>query len=453
MLYALLNMNRFNKRASLILFLGDLLVMLFSLWLTLLLRTGNKPDLMTFKSHLAPFSILFVIWIIVFFIAGLYDKQTLVFRRYLPTRLFNAQLANIIVAVFFFYLVPFFEIAPKTILFINLIVSLVLISVWRMFGQGTLSESSKERALIIGQGGELIDLVNEVNNNQYGIYFDLVIDLDKDKIAIDQIIKEITDKRISVVIVNLDNNESESSLKNFYNLIFSRVRFIEFNNLYEEIFDRIPVSSLSHDWFIKNISLTSGGIYDVLKKGADMLFAFIIGLISLISYPFIIIAIRINDGGPVFIKQKRIGQDNKIVEIIKFRSMSFNDNEDASVAGNNKITAVGKILRQTRLDELPQLWNVLRGDLSLIGPRPELPNLASRYEKEIPYYSIRHLIKPGLSGWAQIHHENHPHRGLNVDETKNKLSYDLFYLKNRSFWLDLQVSLKTIKTLLSRVGR
>ena len=117
----------------------------------------------------------------------------------------------------------------------------------------------------------------------------------------------------------------------------------------------------------------------------------------------------------------------------------------------NKVTKVGKFLRMSRLDELPQLWNVLRGDISLIGPRPEFPKAVSEYENQIPYYGVRHIIKPGLSGWAQIYGE-HPHHGIGVSETKNKLSYDLFYIKRRSLLLDLIIALKTIKTLLSKQG-
>jgi lipopolysaccharide/colanic/teichoic acid biosynthesis glycosyltransferase len=117
--------------------------------------------------------------------------------------------------------------------------------------------------------------------------------------------------------------------------------------------------------------------------------------------------------------------------------------------GDKRVTRVGAFLRKSRIDELPQLWNVLKGDVSLIGPRPELPDLVHFYNTEIPYYGVRHLIKPGLSGWAQIHHDVPPH---SVEETKEKLSYDLFYIKHRSFFLDVKISLQTIKTLLSRTG-
>jgi lipopolysaccharide/colanic/teichoic acid biosynthesis glycosyltransferase len=121
--------------------------------------------------------------------------------------------------------------------------------------------------------------------------------------------------------------------------------------------------------------------------------------------------------------------------------------------GENKLTRVGPFLRNTRIDELPQIWSVIKGDLSFIGPRPELPSGVQLYEKEIPYYSVRHLIKPGLSGWAQILQENHPHHGFGVEETKEKLAYDLYYIKNRSAILDLKIALKTIKTLVRVVGK
>lgn len=118
----------------------------------------------------------------------------------------------------------------------------------------------------------------------------------------------------------------------------------------------------------------------------------------------------------------------------------------------NRVTRVGSILRTTRIDELPQLWNVLIGDISLIGPRPEFPEPVDRYSKEIPYYAIRHTVKPGLSGWAQIYGE-HPHHGVNIGMTSNKLSYDLYYIKHRSFLIDLKIALRTIKVLITFVGR
>ena len=183
----------------------------------------------------------------------------------------------------------------------------------------------------------------------------------------------------------------------------------------------------------------------------DVAVSLILGVVSIIFYPFVAAAIKIEDRGPIFFRQGRVGQNNKEIKVIKFRSMKVHNDKDG-VAIDPQPTRVGGFLRKTRIDELPQLWNVLRGDLSLVGPRPEIPALVKLYEKEIPYYNIRHLIKPGLSGWAQLYHNEPPKFAAGVSETKKKLSYDLFYIKNRSLLLDLKVALRTIKVLLSREG-
>jgi lipopolysaccharide/colanic/teichoic acid biosynthesis glycosyltransferase len=184
----------------------------------------------------------------------------------------------------------------------------------------------------------------------------------------------------------------------------------------------------------------------------DIVLAFILGIISLVVYPFVYLAITLDDKGKIFIYQERIGHNNQPIQIIKFRTMSVDDGGEGVADRHITVTRVGKWLRMSRIDELPQLWNVFIGDLSLIGPRPELPNLVKLYEKEISFYNVRHLIKPGLSGWAQLYQKTPPKFATDYDQTKVKLSYDLFYIKNRSFLLDLKIALKTVKTLLSRSG-
>ena len=141
-----------------------------------------------------------------------------------------------------------------------------------------------------------------------------------------------------------------------------------------------------------------------------------------------------DDKGSLFYFDERVGHGNKLITLIKFRSMF----EVSS--GEKVISKVGKFLRKTRIDELPQLWNVLIGDLSLIGPRPEKIGLTKIYRDQVDFYNVRHVIKPGLSGWSQLRQENHPHHSADAEATKEKLSYDLFYIKNRSLLLDLKIS-------------
>jgi exopolysaccharide biosynthesis polyprenyl glycosylphosphotransferase len=445
-----------SRKEPWLLLLGDMGVFIISLWLTLLIRFQEIPANATFFVLLRPFSILFIIWCLVFFIAGLYEKHTVIYKSQLPVRVLNTQIFNGFFAVVFFYLVPYFGVTPKVILFIYILFSLALISLWRIYGEKLFGLKNREKAVIIGQGAETNLLLQEVNNNaRYGLDFVASYDLDKIN-NIDfqkEILEKIKSQNVTVVVLDLQCESLKNNSNSFYDLLFSQIRFVDINSLYEDIFDRVPLSLVGYNWFLENVSLSQSVAYDTFKRITDMCSAFVLGLFSLFLYPFICLAIKLEDNEPVFIIQERIGKNNKIIKIIKFRTMSFNDNESGENKATNKITRAGSFLRKSRLDEIPQLWNVWKGDLSLIGPRPELPALAKVYEKEVPYYNVRHLITPGLSGWAQLYHENHPHQGVNTEETKNKLSYDLFYVKNRSLFLDLKIALKTIKALLSRTGK
>jgi len=425
-----------GSKEPLILLFGDLFFFVISLWLSLFLRSFSIPSLALFKIHLVPFSILFIVYATVFFIAGLYGKHTTILRSKLPRTLLNAQITNSLIAIVFFYFIPLFGITPKTILFIFLALSFALVLLWRIYGYFLIGSQRVENAVIVGSGIEAKELVDEVNNNDvYNLKF----------------VSKVEDA--SVIVVDFSEKGVQSILPSLYKKIFSGVNFLDFNKVYEDIFDRVPLSLLSYEWFLENISTHPRTIHDSLKRLMDIILSLILGVVSLVFYPFVFVAIKLDDKGEIFISQERVGQAGKLVKIYKFRSMKRNDmGEYGNGSSSNTITRVGAFLRKSRIDELPQLWNVLLGDISLIGPRPELPALAKTYEKEIPYYNVRHIIKPGLSGWAQIHQENHPHHKEAVEETKEKLTYDLYYIKERSLLLDLKIALRTIKTLLSRVG-
>ena len=438
-----------RKKESLLLFLGDILFLIAVLWVTLALRYFEVPSSMVFYDHLTPFIILFAVWVLVFFIAGLYDKHTVIFKRKLPSIILNAQIANIIIAALFFFLIPYFGITPKTNLFIYLFISFVFIVFWRLSLAPVLENKKRQNALLIAGGKEMLELKEEVNNNKrYGFYFTSSLDLDTvDNEGVKNYLSEhIKTNNISMVVADTSSEKVSSAIPIIYNLTFiqSRFKFLDFQKMYENIFDRVPLSLVKYNWFLSNVSLLPKITHDIVRRFFDIIFSIILGLPSLLVYPFVIAAVKFGDKGPVFIIQERVGRDNMPIYIFKFRSMSIYEKE--------KITRVGNILRKTRIDELPQLWNVFKGDLSLIGPRPEIPSLAELYEKEIPYYNIRHFIQPGLSGWAQIHHIKPPKFGVEYDETREKLSYDIYYIKNRSLFLDLYIGLKTIKTLFSRTG-
>jgi exopolysaccharide biosynthesis polyprenyl glycosylphosphotransferase len=448
-------MSFLKRKEPLVLLVGDVFFFLVSLWLSLLLRNIQAPTEEAFLVHLVPFSLLFVIWIAVFYIAGLYEKHTVILQSKLPSILAATQFTNSALAVVFFYFIPLFGITPKTILFIYLIISFTLILFWRTYGYFALGRRRVSNAIVIGSGEEMKELVSEVNNNPiYSLHFVSSIDLSRtnENGFWDEIAPRVYSEDVSVIAIDLAHENVEPVLPRLYNLIFSNVNFIDMHKIYEDIFDRVPLSLLRYNWFLENVSATPRVAYDALKRMMDVGVSFCLFLVSLVVYPFVYLAIKFDDGGDIFIFQERVGEGNKPVQIIKFRSMSHND-QGVYDSNRSVVTRVGTFLRKSRIDELPQLWNVLKGDLSLIGPRPELPSLAKRYTEEIPYYNVRHIIKPGLSGWAQIYHDAHPHHELATEETKRKLSYDLYYVKNRSFFLDLKIALRTLKTLISFAGR
>ncbi len=448
-------MNPLNKKDPFLLFCCDILVFFLSLWITLWIRYQEFPTNEILADHTVPFAILFAVWLLVFFITGLYEKRIIVFKSRLVGTIFRAHVTNIALAIAFFYFIPYFGITPKTNLFIYLIVSSFFILLWRIYGYQILAPRQQQNAIMIASGEEMHELAREVNSRPYyNVHFTSVADITQiDVRTLHEDLKHrIGEEKVTVLVLDFNDPRIEPLIPALYDLVFSKVVFIDMHQMYEDVFDRMPLSLLTYGWFLENISFAPMRTYDFLKRFTDIFVALIGGLISLLFYPFVIAAIKLDDGGPIFITQQRVGKDNQPIHIYKFRSMSRNDTSLTTQKSDNKITRVGAFLRKSRIDELPQLWNVIRGDLSLIGPRPELPDGVRLYEQQIPYYGVRHLIQPGLSGWAQIYHDNHAHHAAEVESTKEKLSYDLYYLKNRSLVLDITIALKTINKLLSRSG-
>ncbi len=445
-----------NKKEPIFLFIGDILFFTIALWLTLLIRYAKIPSQTFFTDHLAPFSILFLFWAISFFIAGLYERQALVQRRSFFSIIINTQIVNSVVAIIFFYFIPIFGLAPKTIIFIYLIISLILILIWRTYIVPSLGVKHKLNAMLIGRGEEMNKIKKEVNNNPwYNLQFVLIINLDrKSKIDFQKdILNPIYERNVSTIVMDLNDPELQKTVPYFYNLIFSKIKFLDIHKVYEDIFDRIPISLIKYHWFLENINSSKRHFYSFSKRLMDVAIALPLTVILFIICPFIWFAMKAEGKGPLFYFPERTGRNNSIIKLIKFRTMT-KTLTDASDLGNdkNKVTKIGSFLRKWRIDELPQAINVLKGDISLIGPRPEFMSYVEQYEKKIPHYGIRHLIKPGLSGWAQIYHKEAPRHAVNIRQTKVKLSYDLFYIKNQSFLIDLKIALKTIKTLISRSG-
>jgi len=431
--------------------MGDMLSFILALWLSLFLRAFELPPQWFFVAHLEPFSLLFIAWVAVFFIAGLYENRSIILaRRALSATLLIAQTFNIAIAALFFFFVPLFGIAPKTLLFIYLGVSFILILLWRAVLAPRLW--NPEPAVAVGGGVEIQELARALNAaHRAPARIVGLVDPDEADLA-GELRAAVARYRVRMVIADWDNPRVSAVFGDISSYIAAGVRFFDATGLYESMFGRISLHRVDNRWVARHVSRYGHTLYDPLKRAMDIAAALVLGAVSLVFYPFLIIAIKLQDGGPVFYTQVRVGQNNKPIVMRKFRSMSGTDNSSEVLKSKLMVTPVGRILRTTRIDEIPQLWSVLTGDLSLIGPRPEFPALVEEYVKNIPYYNLRHLVKPGLSGWAQLYHDNHPHHGTEVEATQEKLSYDLYYLTHRSLMLDTTIALKTIKKLLTRSG-
>jgi len=219
----------------------------------------------------------------------------------------------------------------------------------------------------------------------------------------------------------------------------------------EAVFRKVLLREVDDEWVLdRELALAQSASYARVKQAFDRGVALGLLLLFLPLMGLTALAILLLDGRPIFYRQNRYGQKGGVFRLYKFRTMKTRAEEGSiyTAEGDERITALGKILRPTRLDELPQLWNVLVGDMSLIGPRAEWVRCVERYEEEIPYYHLRHEVPPGLTGWAQV---NFPY-GSSVEDTREKLRYDLFYIRNHSFLLDFQIVLKTVYVVLAKVG-
>lgn len=438
-------------REAPLLFLGDILFFSIALYAGLVVRYSEFPDFYYLTIHFVPFSFLFLTSTLVFFIAGLYEKHTLVVKESLPTTIFYAQIANVILAATFFFFMPFFDIQPKGFLFIYLLLSVGLVSFWRMYLFPLVSLRTPEPALLIGGGQEALEVYEEVNGNtRYSIRFERFYDLGIEAPLSADILKAlISSSETAMVVIPFSVFKDSEFGAVRVEAMKDGVRFVDQADIYEELFDRVSFSSVDE----RVLRVRESFLYSSVKRIIDIVLASfaLVALSPLLAA--VAVMLKTGEGRNAFIFQERVGKNNTLIKIIKFRTMLFDDAGDPERQKKNRVTALGAFLRKTQIDEMPQFWNVLMGELSLIGPRPEIPALVAEYEKQIPYYAARHMLSPGISGWAQIKHASPPKWKLDVEATRNKLSYDLYYLKKRSVVLDSIIILRTVQILLSRAGK
>ena len=264
---------------------------------------------------------------------------------------------------------------------------------------------------------------------------------------------EVVEKqKVHRVIVATPDRRGTIPMKELLELRMRGVQIEEATTWLEKISGKIEVENLYPSWLVFGRGFRRGSIFIVIRRALSILISLLGLILSLPLLPFIMLAIKLDSKGPVFYTQARVGKAGRVFKVVKFRTMR----QDAEAASGPKwagdhdprVTRVGKFLRSSRLDEIPQLWCVLKGDMAFVGPRPERPEFIQWLSKEIPYYGIRHMVRPGLTGWAQVRYKY----GSTVEDAREKLQYDLFYIKNASIGLDLLIMFQTVKTVLLRRG-
>jgi sugar transferase (PEP-CTERM system associated) len=263
----------------------------------------------------------------------------------------------------------------------------------------------------------------------------------------------VADNKVDRIVVGLQDRRGKLPIKELLGFKTHGVAVEEATTFYERVAGKIPIENLKPSWMVFNSGFTVSKQLLLSKRILSVIVSAL--LLFFLAPIFLVLAllIKLNSKGPVFYRQERVGQNGKTFNLIKFRSMRQDAESNtgpvwASPNKDDRVTRIGKILRRTRLDEFPQFYNVLCGDMDLVGPRPERPHFVDQLEKEIPYYPLRHSVKPGVTGWAQINYGY----ANSVEHTIEKLQYDLFYIKNMSWILDALIILETAKTVLVRKG-
>ena len=448
-----------SKLRQLILLLGDWLLLYASLAAALLIRYRRWPETNLWQQHTAIFNWLFIVWLLIFYVANLYNLNVLAKGPRFTERVIKAIVPAGLLSLIIFYLLPAAAIAPKTNLLVFSLIYTGSFLAWRHLWRHSLRKTlPRNNVLLIGYDQMADELWQLLNNAPHlGYKPALLFTQNNDQPLAgwtvirqaDQLATAIKDYHINTLVIADRYRADEQINQILFSLLPLNLTYLTLSSFYEQLTGKVPLAAIGQLWFLENLNLTEKRWYLTAKRGFDVVLASLGLVISAILWPLIALVIKLASPGPIILKQQRSGRDNQPFTIYKFRTMRVPD-PNKPLTDEQRITASGRWLRQTRLDEIPQLINILKGDMSFIGPRPERPELIDGLAKELPFYNIRSLIRPGITGWDQVSGEYH---SPSLEDTYKKLQHDLFYLKNCSIYLDLTIILKTLTTVLSREGK
>ena len=451
---------------SVLLAITESVLIIGSIWVAAWVRLGQVN---VFQSELNDGYLLFVrfaavvvVCILCFYYNDLYDLQIVSRRAELLIRLMQALGCASLILALLYYSMPNLMFGRGISAISAGAIGFLLVT-WRLIvdAMGSFFRPPL-RVLIAGTGSKGITVVREIldhpelNFNVVGFLDEKGENLGKSLInpkiigAVADIEQIVKTENIDRVVLSFVERRGNMPLQKLLRVKFAGVQVEDAHGLFEKLTGRIMLEMLSPSWLILSDGFRRGTIHLVIKRISDILLSlFAIVLLSPVLL-LVSIAIYLESGGPILFRQERIGLKDRPFEILKFRSMRPDPDKGQVWASqtDQRITRVGRFIRKYRLDELPQFFNVLRGNMSIVGPRPEQPLLVSMLEEQIPYYSYRHTVRPGITGWAQIKYRY----GASVEDAKNKLEYELFYIKHLSLFFDLVIMFRTVQVVLFGKG-
>lgn len=448
---------------------GDMLSFVLAFWLSITIRYWQMPNWQKIETHVTPMFLLFLLWIVINFINGLYDLGKLK-NKDLPRQLAATSLISFIVGIVFFYIFANSVVTPKTILLLNAVLGYTVIYIWRLvYGKFIGLKRLHENIIFVGHSAEIQELINIIQNHPEGGY-KIVSLIDPENRtrpeelpffdvyrSLQAIRPAISNHKANTIIIAPHLRKDESVLRELYSLLFWDVQIHDLPSFYEVITGRITPSIFSEAWFLEHLKNKTSSVYDKLRRFIDVMVGLPMFVVFALLLPLVILFTKLYSPGPIFFKQKRVGKGNRDFILYKFRSMYLKTDSDNSKSGwqlttkgdQRIIGSWGNFLRRTRIDELPQCLNLLKGDITLVGPRPTMKEVVEQIQIGTPFYDLRHIVRPGLTGWAVIH-QNYSHT---IEDELKKLQYDLFYIKNRSILLDLSIILRTINIVIKMMGQ
>ena len=452
---------RFNERTFLLL-LAEAIVVFGAICAAVYLRLGSEDGRLELFSHqgLIKAGVATFFCLIAFYLFDLYDFIVMHDRRELVLRLIQALGLAWIALALCFYAFPQLMLG-RGISLIALPLALTLMVSWRVSIHWFLGHPGiGERILIVGSGNQAVEVAREVlDRPDAGYRIAGFVGTDTELlgkslinprvIALTSELDKVVEREgIDRIVVAMGERRGHLPTDELLRLsLAGKVSIEEGASFYERVTGRVSLNMIRPSWLIFSSRGRQARLSGLVRNAVHRLVALIGAILSLPLVGLTAILIKLDSRGPIFYRQERVGQNGQPFMLIKFRSMRV----DAEQAGpvwaqkrDDRATRLGRIIRKMRIDEIPQFWNILRGDMNFVGPRPERPHFVAQLAREIPYYEQRHLIPPGLTGWAQI---KYPY-GASLNDARQKLQYDLYYIKNQSLLLDAIILFETIKIIL-----